>query len=365
MGSGISRVGHRRTAKQAQLNARRISVWRSKRDIKVDQPDLGVSSKYKVLVVGASASGKTAVCQRFISNQFQIDHHPTAKVAVGMKFLQLQWKGSLECTSLQVWDCPSHAGVTELLDLYTENVHGAVIVADCTDVRTFREVAVWVLRLQDHLHENIPIVLMANKADSPSRIVSQEQVSECAKQFKLDGGFAVSAAYDTNIEAAFSCLLREMIMVAGRAVAAAPPRVGEGHRARSLFLRGGLSVLPPEPVLPASNTSNTSNSSNVSSEPKELNEANQFNEGQAREPNTEGDGNATTESNQSNKSSETRTVEGAAKEEKHNEAAPDLISTSPSKPSPSHTSGRESAGDSPPPAMDATEVANSNGGVLG
>ena len=55
---------------------------------------------YKVILVGNSGTGKTAILKRFVDNEFQENHISTIGVDFKVKTLNLNGKK----TKLQIWD---------------------------------------------------------------------------------------------------------------------------------------------------------------------------------------------------------------------------------------------------------------------
>ena len=54
----------------------------------------------KVIIVGETGVGKTCILQRYLNNEFSVDHLPTIAIDFKMKLLQIRGKSM----KLQIWD---------------------------------------------------------------------------------------------------------------------------------------------------------------------------------------------------------------------------------------------------------------------
>jgi GTPase SAR1 family protein len=210
------------------------------------------SHHFKVLLVGSSAVGKTAIFQRVINNLYQPPYPTRMIVNIAAKIYELQ----NDVVTLELWDVPSFgrsdtkqssSGPAQnqqlLLDefesslkhLYLRNVDGVVVVADVSRLLTFHQVKRWKALLTDYFEaenssgaainrestlgvdvhprrmDELPIILLANKRDINQTDIFLKDIRDVAEKEQLRGGFLGSALEDEEVDGAFGFLIQEMI----------------------------------------------------------------------------------------------------------------------------------------------------------
>ena len=88
-------------------------------------------------------------------------------------------------------------------------VQGVLLLYDVTKLETFEHSELWMQSIRD-ICDNIPVVLVGNKIDLPTRVVSTKSGQDLADRFNvpfLEG----SAKEGTNVKEAF-CTLAEIIL---------------------------------------------------------------------------------------------------------------------------------------------------------
>ena len=121
--------------------------------------------------------------------------------------------------------CPfdSHPSAAVLL---CPGVHAAVIVADLTDLRSFVDIGRWTAHFASSATSALPfpVLLLANKADSSDRVLSDTSVAEWADRHRLTQSYVVSARTGAGVEEAF----RSIVARVDGFVPAAPTGVSGG-----------------------------------------------------------------------------------------------------------------------------------------
>ena len=100
--------------------------------------------------------------------------------------------------------------LASMLSLCTAGVHAAMVVADLTDLRSFVDIGRWMTHFTSATSSAslpFPVLLLANKADSHDRVLSDTSVSEWADKHRLTHSYVISAKTGTGVEEAFRSLV--------------------------------------------------------------------------------------------------------------------------------------------------------------
>ena len=88
---------------------------------------------------------------------------------------------------------------------------GGIIVYDCTDENSFKSVEGWMKDFQESARENAPIVLIGNKSDQESKVISEEEAKLIADKFGAQ--FLETSAYTgENVERAFEIICEQILL---------------------------------------------------------------------------------------------------------------------------------------------------------
>ena len=165
--------------------------------------------RYKIVMLGDGAVGKTAMTTRFTQNFFDSDYKRTIGSDFAVKRLTLQDIDAQ--VTLQVWDLAGQPRFESVRQGFYRGARGGLLLYDVTRRRTFLNVNNWKEEAFKNLIKEIPLILVANKVDlKDSRVVSTEEGEEFAKK---NGFFYVesSALTGENVEQAYAHLCMTMI----------------------------------------------------------------------------------------------------------------------------------------------------------
>lgn len=129
----------------------------------------------KVVLLGDSGVGKTALLQRYINGYFH-----TVRATIGVDFRDKELIiNSDKSVKLKFWD----TGGSERFDAITRNyLHSAqvvMVVFDMSKQSTFDNVSCWIEKARAGTSRDIPIILVGNKCD----IVNKEVDEQLARDF--------------------------------------------------------------------------------------------------------------------------------------------------------------------------------------
>ena len=167
--------------------------------------------KYKVLILGPPAVGKTSLLNRFVNEEFKGDYQTT----IGATFLTKEIKISEDkadnnTAQLSLWDVGGQHNFIDLRTTFYRGANGALIVFDLIREKTFDEIEVWQSEMRDTLKKDIPFVLIGNKSDlikTHGRKVKLNSAKKFAKD-KNSHYIETSAKTGLNVEKAFRELTR-------------------------------------------------------------------------------------------------------------------------------------------------------------
>ena len=161
----------------------------------------------KIVVVGASAVGKSSIVQRLVQGTFTEDGSTTC----GADFYTYQCPIENDTVKLQIWDTAGQERFRSISKSYFRNAVGAILVYDITNMNSFEQLTDWLNDLQNLCLPNAYIILVGNKADlEQQRQVGAQQVKEFADRHKLET-IETSALNGKGVMEAFTRLAMEVV----------------------------------------------------------------------------------------------------------------------------------------------------------
>jgi len=170
-------------------------------------PDSPCDHAFKIVVLGDSGVGKSALLRRFADNEFQPNMVTTIGCDLLFKFVDMGGK----TVKLNMWDTAGDEKYRAIIPSYVRNAHAIFLVYSITDVLTFNHVQDWIKFAKDHGPENAVRVLIGNKCDQEDiRMVTTRRGRELSQ---LEGipFFETSAKEAHNIEAALRTATAEIM----------------------------------------------------------------------------------------------------------------------------------------------------------
>ncbi|XP_066472092.1 ras and EF-hand domain-containing protein [Tiliqua scincoides] len=126
---------------------------------------------YKIVLAGDAAVGKSSFLMRLCKNEFRGNTSATLGVDFQMKRLIVDG----EPTVLQLWDTAGQERFRSIAKSYFRRADGVLLLYDVTCEKSFLNVREWVDMIEDATHENIPIMMVGNKADLRQVVSKQGQ----------------------------------------------------------------------------------------------------------------------------------------------------------------------------------------------
>jgi Ras-related protein Rab-11A len=172
---------------------------------------------FKIIEIGDSATGKTAIKVRFTDDYFKKDLRTTLGVDFGSKEVNYEYKnvqdllytGTYEFSArINVWDAAGQAYYDKIRGIFYRDAKGGMLVYDANNPVSFKNLHKWLEELRIHISTNIPVMLLGNKNDLERQVPREEAVSFAVKNGLM---FAeCSAKTGHGVEEAFRKLAIEV-----------------------------------------------------------------------------------------------------------------------------------------------------------
>lgn len=165
--------------------------------------------RFKIVMLGDGAVGKTALTLRFTEDHFDVDYKRTIGSDFAVKRVAVP---DLDANvTLQIWDLAGQPRFESVRQSFYRGARGGLLVYDVTRRRTFINLDRWIEEAYQSIGGRIPFVIVANKVDlTESRIVMTEE----GREFADKHGYLYvesSALTGENVEEAYVALCKVMI----------------------------------------------------------------------------------------------------------------------------------------------------------
>lgn len=158
---------------------------------------------FKLVIIGDGGVGKTTFVKRHMTGEFQKPYIPTK----GADVHNITFSTSRGPVTFTIWDTAGQEKLGHLRECYYIDAHCAIIMFDLTQRQTYRNVQKWHKDLTK-ICENIPIVLVGNKADVKDRKIKAQNINFHRKR-NLQY-YDVSAKSNYQYEKPFLWLLKQL-----------------------------------------------------------------------------------------------------------------------------------------------------------
>jgi len=161
---------------------------------------------FKILIIGDSGVGKSALLVRFADDAFTESYISTIGVDFKIRTLDIDGKS----VKLQIWDTAGQEKFRTITSSYYRGAHGIIVCYDITDGASFNHVRDWLAEIERYSTGKVRKLLVGTKADLASKRVVEHAK---AKAFADDCGFSfieTSAKTAQNVEEAFLQMASEI-----------------------------------------------------------------------------------------------------------------------------------------------------------
>uniref|UniRef100_A0A5F9DSL4 Ras-related protein Rab-13 n=1 Tax=Oryctolagus cuniculus TaxID=9986 RepID=A0A5F9DSL4_RABIT len=166
---------------------------------------------FKLLLIGDSGVGKTCLIIRFAEDSFNSTYISTIGIDFKIRTVDIEGKK----IKLQVWDTAGQERFKTITTAYYRGAMGIILVYDITDEKSFENIQNWMKSIKENASAGVERLLLGNKCDMEAkRKVRKEQATKLAQEHGIRF-FETSAKSSVNVDEAFSCLARDILLKSG------------------------------------------------------------------------------------------------------------------------------------------------------
>ena len=154
--------------------------------------------KFKVIIIGDSAVGKSSLAIRQCKNEFLEDTSPT----IGAAHIQTKIPIDDKVVTLVIWDTAGQEEFAPLVPMYARKASCAIVVASVNNEQSLLNIDTWIKTLYES-GEKPEVVVAINKFDLINDTI--DEVDKLTKTFenKYDSFYFCSAKSGYNVKELF------------------------------------------------------------------------------------------------------------------------------------------------------------------
>jgi len=161
----------------------------------------------KIVLIGDSNVGKTALIHRFVEDSYIADQPNTIGVDFFAKKVQIDGKTH----SIQIWDTAGQERFKSMVKSYFRAASAALLVFDLTKKASFDHVNAWLATFQEDMDPKAPIVLVGSKSDLlEERVIAEKTAQSFATKLGFEY-FEVSALSSEGVQDLFKSTVKKII----------------------------------------------------------------------------------------------------------------------------------------------------------
>ena len=158
--------------------------------------------KVKILILGASNSGKISFCSKYTSG-FSKSFEESLGVDI---FVREEPYPDGEDITYSCWVCAPERRFKYYWPKFFRGASGVFIMFDVTSRESFNEVLFWYKTVRKNLGP-IPMILLGNKVDrKDERVVTFEEASRVARRLEFAAYLDISVKKNINVSESFELL---------------------------------------------------------------------------------------------------------------------------------------------------------------
>jgi len=162
----------------------------------------------KLMLIGDSGVGKTAILVRFVDNEFT----PSFMTTIGIDFKIKTINVNNKKVKMQIWDTAGQERFHTITKPYYRGAMGIVMVFAVDDQQSFLNIRTWLQNIEDNAQDGVHTLVLANKCDiaPEERDVSKDDIINFSEENNI-AVFETSAKTNKGIDEAFKKIACEII----------------------------------------------------------------------------------------------------------------------------------------------------------
>ena len=159
----------------------------------------------KILTLGDSAVGKSALLVRYTQNKFNSGYLSTVGIDYQSKKINYQNRD----IEMQIWDSAGQEKYRAISKQYYKKANGILLLYDVTSRESFLGIKEWIRDINNMVTMKPSLILVGNKIDLERKVLTEEG-EELSKKYNAMF-FETSAATGKGIEELFQALLENIM----------------------------------------------------------------------------------------------------------------------------------------------------------
>ena len=133
---------------------------------------------FKVIIIGNSNSGKSALLNQITGKIFDNSYCMTIGVDFSLKKIELDRDNKKINIKLQIWDTAGQESFRSITRSYYREAAGVIVVFDLTNLQSYESLAQWIDDVEYYCSENKTVIVCGNKLDLNNiRVKSFEEIA--------------------------------------------------------------------------------------------------------------------------------------------------------------------------------------------
>ena len=179
----------------------------SQSQIEEDESTTSYDEKIKLMVIGETRVGKTALIKKYTKNDFGGVYLTTVGIDFQEKIINVEDKS----IKLQIWDTAGEERFRNIAKNYFHTSDGFLIVYDISCRDSFEKLSFWLEQIRLNAPEHTKCIVAGNKCDlEEKREVNKNEGEDFSKENNINF-FETSAKEGTNVNEIFQVLSNEII----------------------------------------------------------------------------------------------------------------------------------------------------------
>ena len=163
--------------------------------------------KIKIMIIGESLVGKTALIAKYTKNIFGGEYLTTIGIDFQDKFLNINGKE----IKIEIWDTAGQERFRNIAKSYFQSSNGFLLVYDITQKSSFEKLDYWNEQINLNAPKDTKYILIGNKIDLENkREVQKVDGENFAKKNNIQF-YETSAKDGTNVNYVFELLAKEIV----------------------------------------------------------------------------------------------------------------------------------------------------------